>query len=1392
MKKLLALLLALCMLTGSLSALAEENLLDWVLDGIEDFDIETEELLDAPPAEELGLEDLLREEAASSLLLDVSVLRDYGLAAEEVLSGPDGVGLTTAGLLMAFNATGGAEEGEVERLRLGQRDSGEAVLLRLDSLDRLILIRWVPGEATAEALLLAQPASQLLTWYEPLLAALTPVSPEGLYEYEVELLLLEDPKAGLKVGKATWELSEDRRHVFVDRPSISGGSGKYTIAYNIYDADSQPVNYFYSAEARVAATPGYAGLFNVFIVVTDVNTGENNTQNIGWQQMADETTGQPLAVGTLTYEISPDRHSIFIDRPVVTGGSGIRTIAYNIYDSNSNPVNYFYSNERRVAATPGYDGRFNVFVVVSDQQTGEQNVQNIGWQSLGDEPEEEWPVAYDGVFYNLVDDEVVAYGGDKSMAELVFRDSVFGRPVVRIAESAFENFTALKRVTLPGSCVEIGAKAFKGCKALTGYGTSGILYLPESLKTVGVSAFENCAKVTKVMGRDGLSTLSSRCFAKSGLKEITLPDSVSHIASDAFAGCSGLVVKGNKDSYADLWCDQNGVTFSAQNTGRIQARSSNVFQDMRSFAFDHFSYGNDVITELDDCVRFVFNCDQSDYDKLEALVNELCNGKYNYELIGKGQSTWNWGHCWTLGYTGTAVTTTTLSNQYDSNMIGNVNIWIWNPNYAGTGCNCFITISLGLTYGDLGLRLQEDNSVTQQGEIWKQAPAIDAVTQVGRGQVRVRWTPKAEAACYSVYEMVSGSAVLKATVTGHEAILYNVSEGEHSYVVRPRSKDTSDAVFGDYSNAVAVTVGETYVPPQSDSSMIVQDFKSFATSVLNFGVGDTPSRGPKMSTFSWECTSRQISLMETYVKMLTSGSYNFKLNHYQLETNRVAGEWLLDYTGTGQPGERLSGVHNGNYSGDVLLWYYQPSPYGSGTIKCHLWIAGGVTDDTHEDFGLQFGDLGLRCDGTNVNVPDPDPTVGTPSVEVQDPRFFMPDLSWGDEKVYDNGNTMLSFKGKKTQLNQLSGYVERLTDGNHNLRLNQYYEQTGGSFGSWSLTYYGTGDVGDPMEQMFVNGYYGHVTMYFAVSGSSIEGQLHLTKGLKFIDQGMRLNGNDVIITRIGESSNASLTYLSGGRYGTSDGRFAVKPGQAQVYRDGAKYTTSGVQFVRKAKTGKEEFLINNYYMSECLAVMLPWGQMKTDDEYNSKDLGLAQSAHYSINSQNSFFGYSWSRAIGAGHGKDYLMLHYPPKNDFQDALVRVMLWDEAADVCVLYAAAAFFTAPYLVECLMAVKISSATDGDDHTEKVTITRGSTVILSYDAHALEALAETYSWEIVEGEGVVSFPGSTNLSTCSVRGVKAGTAIVRVSYNFSFYAPNVLTGYREYGFATWTKEYQITVK
>ena len=61
-------------------------------------------------------------------------------------------------------------------------------------------------------------------------------------------------------------------------------------------------------------------------------------------------SGKALTVGAVDYEISGDGQSIFISRPAVTGPAEY-TIAYNIYDAASNPVNYFYSLEEHVAAT---------------------------------------------------------------------------------------------------------------------------------------------------------------------------------------------------------------------------------------------------------------------------------------------------------------------------------------------------------------------------------------------------------------------------------------------------------------------------------------------------------------------------------------------------------------------------------------------------------------------------------------------------------------------------------------------------------------------------------------------------------------------------------------------------------------------------------------------------------------------------------------------------------------------------------------------------------------------------------------------------------------------------------------------------------------------------------
>ena len=329
--------------------------------------------------------------------------------------------------------------------------------------------------------------------------------------HDIELAAEEEPKT-LTVGPLSFDISEDRQSIFIDKPEVTG-SDEYRIAYNIYDADSNPVNYFYSLEDRVAATPGYGGLFNVFVVVTDV-TGAQNTQNIGWQTLS-WPLADSLSVGRATFTLSEDRKSVYVDRPEIHCKSGSVSIAYNIYDDQSNPVNYFYSTEKRVAATPGYSGKFNVFIVVTDTVTGEQDVQNIGWQVLGDpeeepeEPEEDDPADYE---YYVYDDGVYITGYRGNKTRLVIPSVIEGKPVRWIGEQAFSNQTAIESVRLPSETEVIFSYAFSGCSGLKE------VFLNDGLAYISQGVFQDCAS----------------------LRQISLPASLEEIANNIFLGCTSL------------------------------------------------------------------------------------------------------------------------------------------------------------------------------------------------------------------------------------------------------------------------------------------------------------------------------------------------------------------------------------------------------------------------------------------------------------------------------------------------------------------------------------------------------------------------------------------------------------------------------------------------------------------------------------------------------------------------------------------------------------------------------------------------------------------------------------------------------------------------------------
>ncbi|MBR6028484.1 MAG: leucine-rich repeat domain-containing protein [Clostridia bacterium] len=385
-------------------------------------------------------------------------------------------------------------------------------------------------------------------------------SAEGTGLLDDLLTDLETASEKLWVGPLSYEISEDNQSIYIDKPAIAI-DGDCSIAYNIYDSDSRPVNYFYSYEDRVAATPGYGGLFNVFVVVTDLQTGEQVTQNIGWHNLS-WPYANSLTVGQASFALSEDRRSIYVDRPAIRCRSGSVTIAYNIYDSASNPFNYFYSTEQRVAVTPGYDGKFNVFIVVTDTGTGEQDIQNIGWQIIGNGewPEIDWPVTVDGVIYDLIDDEVTVTGCEWQLSTLYIRSEVGGRPVLHIADRAFYKNTSLKgALVIPDTVLTIGDSAFFNCpfsktltlgKNLQSIGDhafyniwfSGSLIIPDKVVTIGVEAFAKCYFDGALTIGSSVTTIGDWCFKDCQFFAggLTLGRSLKTIGREAFCNCKRL------------------------------------------------------------------------------------------------------------------------------------------------------------------------------------------------------------------------------------------------------------------------------------------------------------------------------------------------------------------------------------------------------------------------------------------------------------------------------------------------------------------------------------------------------------------------------------------------------------------------------------------------------------------------------------------------------------------------------------------------------------------------------------------------------------------------------------------------------------------------------------
>ena len=143
------------------------------------------------------------------------------------------------------------------------------------------------------------------------------------------------------------------------------------------------------------------------------------------------------------------------------------------------------------------------------------------------------------VYYEDCDHMVVTglYDPDSIITSIEIPSTYQGKPVIIIREKAFINYSQLTSVKIPDSITSIGASAFSNCSGLTGE-----FVIPDSVKTIEFGTFYGCKKLTSITIGNGVTSIGTSAFYNcSGLTgEFVIPDSVETIGNFAFSFCRKL------------------------------------------------------------------------------------------------------------------------------------------------------------------------------------------------------------------------------------------------------------------------------------------------------------------------------------------------------------------------------------------------------------------------------------------------------------------------------------------------------------------------------------------------------------------------------------------------------------------------------------------------------------------------------------------------------------------------------------------------------------------------------------------------------------------------------------------------------------------------------------
>lgn len=163
--------------------------------------------------------------------------------------------------------------------------------------------------------------------------------------------------------------------------------------------------------------------------------------------------------------------------------------------------------------------------------------------------------AVNGIYYLITDDHEVTVThqlhilptkpkSDITLPETVTHDGE-NYKVTHIGDSAYCNDSTLKYLNLPESITSIGASAFSGCATL--YQTN-----LRSVSHIGSQAFKGCTELGTITA-DNLQTIGDSAFAGcTNIQSLHFPNRIKQIGSMAFAGCKNLKSIMLKDRISSL------------------------------------------------------------------------------------------------------------------------------------------------------------------------------------------------------------------------------------------------------------------------------------------------------------------------------------------------------------------------------------------------------------------------------------------------------------------------------------------------------------------------------------------------------------------------------------------------------------------------------------------------------------------------------------------------------------------------------------------------------------------------------------------------------------------------------------------------------------------------